>query len=297
MSVTTIQAGCIGRMLPILMVAALTGSSLALAQSSTYRFGRGENPLQDRDAYLLTLIEDDAEFRKALSDQAELQIIGERLATSRNAVLAACGTTSVCPVEQLILTDAEIDKAGDIMGGMAGTGGTFHGLVQEQMRPSGRFQKYSRLDDAGLMRAAWVETARGVNRLYRVYALAQRPRYPAIDAMAYDPTDAHFRSMLESALEANIDGARPTNVFFAPWAQLGFDLLVINQRDEAARYEPLEQGANAASFARAHALDWRAQRFTAILVPGIGLAEGQTGLSPEGASAWPRGAGGRAWHR
>jgi hypothetical protein len=45
----------------------------------------------------------------------------------------------------------------------------------------------------------------------------------------------------------------------------------------------LEEGENSGAFRRARDLDWKSQRYTAIIVPGIGLSESETGLSPMGA--------------
>jgi len=59
-------------------------------------------------------------------------------------------------------------------------------------------------------------------------------------------------------------------------------LLVVNQRMESIRYEPLEQGENLASFNRMRSLDWKRWRYSAIVIPGAGLNSGETGLSPTG---------------
>ncbi len=113
--------------------------------------------------------------------------------------------------------------------------------------------------------------------LYRVYGDEQSYKMP--NDGPGDGTDAS--AGLEAALSAEIDSARD-EVFFSPWSRLGMDLLIINQRDEAARYEPLESGANAAAFAKAKTVDWKKQPYSAIVVPGFGLGVGETGLSPTG---------------
>ena len=238
----------------------------AQAQSSTYTFVRSDDPVQDRNAYLLTLINADAAAQKHLATEAELASIGQRLATTRTAVIAACTVPAItsspeCPIDQLELTDAEIQKASDVLGRLARTGGLLNRMVQGHMRLSGRFQKYAQLGDEDFMRAAWVETARGVNRLYRVYGLGEPFSLSSIDGMTRNPKDDEYRSRLASTLKVSADSAT-LDPFFAIWARVGFDLLAINQRDEAGRYEPLETGENAAAFARARAFDWTSVRYS-----------------------------------
>ena len=262
-------------------VAILALGGAAQAQSSSYRFQRSDDPVRDRGAYLLTLIEADPAAEKALAASPPLQAIGRRLTAERAALLTGCRQTKVCPVGRLMLSDAEVAQAGDALAAMAGPGGPLSGLVARQMRPSGVFQKYAALDDAGLLRAAWAETAAGVNRLYRVYAQGEAPRSAEIDGMIRDPASDAFRHLLIEALDAETDAPAP--VFFEAWSGLGFDLLGLNQRDEAARYEPLETGANAAAFGKARGLDWKRFRYTAVVVPGSGQEVPETGLSSVGA--------------
>jgi hypothetical protein len=265
----------------LLGAAAGAWAPMAWAQAPGYRFAHSDDPVADHNAYLLTLLASDPAARRAVAAEPALQQLWARLAGTRGEVLAACRAlaATACPVARLMLSDGEIGSSGEALARLAA--GPLRALVRDQMRPSGRFQKYAGLDDAGLIRAAWAETAQGVNRLYRVYGLAEKPRYPEIDAASYAPGDRYFRSLEAAALEAETDGAGQP--FFSPWAGLGFDLMVINQRDEAARYEPLETGENAAATARAKKLDWRAKPYAAIVVPGQGLEGAETGLSPGGA--------------
>jgi len=257
-------------------------SPLAGAQSSTYRYLRTDNPVQDRNAYLLTLLTVDPAARATIAQNRVLETLGKRLTQAREAVYAACKQTKACPVDQMMLTQLEIETAGDQLAVLARQGASLNKLVHDEMRPSGRFQKYAGFEDSAFMRASWLETAQGVNRLYKVYALGEKLPTAKIDGPLYEAGSETLRNDLASALGAETDAAS-TDVFFTAWSQLGFDLLVIQQRTEAGRYEPLAEGENAAAFARARTTDWKSHPYAAIVVPGIGLAEGETGLSPMGA--------------
>lgn len=265
----------------LLTALSLTGAS-ALAQSSAYRFTHSDDPVLDANAYLLTLLAADPQAREALAHDPAVVAVAARLGQTHKDLLKACRLGPACPVDQLMLSDAESAAVGADLSRLAASGAPLSRLVRTQMRPSGRFQKYADLDDAGLIAAAWAETAKGVNRLYRVYADGEKPRYAEIDAMSYAPSDPHLRQILREALEASTDPSADA-LPLSPWTRVGFDLLVANQRDEAARYEPLETGENAKAFARARKLDWKAHPFSAIVVPGMGTEGAETHLSPVGA--------------
>ena len=264
-----------------LIVGLSLATAPALAQSPSYRFVHSDDPVLDANAYLLTLIAADPAALKVMRENPAIGLIGDRLAETRQSLLKACRAGPACPVDQLMLPDREVAAAIVALQPLAEPGGPLNRLVREQMRPSGRFQKYADLDDARMFAAAFAETVRGVNRLYRVYADGDKPRYPAIDSISYAPNDPHLRQIEREALEASTDPT-PTSMPLTPWLRVGFDLLVANQRDEAARYEPLEIGENAKAFARARKLDWKAKPYTAIVVPGAGTEEGETHVSPVG---------------
>ncbi|HEX2714795.1 MAG TPA: hypothetical protein VHM88_21625, partial [Candidatus Acidoferrales bacterium] len=124
----------------------------------------------------------------------------------------------------MMLNQEEIEKVGDELASLAKSGGPLSKLVHDEMRPSGRFQKYVGLEDSAFMRASWVETAQGVNHLYRIYALGERTP-TEFDGPLYEAGNPLLRRDIASALGAEIDDAS-ADVFFSAWAQLGFDLLL-----------------------------------------------------------------------
>ncbi|MEI7933254.1 MAG: YdcF family protein, partial [Alphaproteobacteria bacterium] len=193
-----------------------------------------------------------------------------------------CKQSTKCSVDAMTMSEADVAAVADILAGMAKPGGPLSGVARTQMRPSGLFQRHAVLDDAAFMRAAWIETAAGINRLYRIYGLGERPRY-GVDAISYMPEDAAYRTMVLTVIEAASDEAPNYTLFYQPWSRVGLDLLLINQRDEMVRYEPLAQGENRLAYARAANLDWTKFVYTAIVVPGEGTNDSEKGLSAIGA--------------
>lgn len=239
-----------------------------------------DNPLRDRVTYLFTLIESEPAATHAVEADPDLHRIYVHARQSLATAAHVCSDMA-CIAKTMMLSEADITVAGMALKRLGRE--RLADLVESDLRPSGLFSQYADMDDGDFLAAAWLDTANAVNRLYRVYGLGDAPRYPEIDAMAYDPKG----NVLLEAVKASMRGADAQSehceLFYLPWSQIGLKLLSINRRDEAARFEPLLQGQNAASSEYARSIDWSKFPYTAIVVPGAGLAEGESGLSATGA--------------
>lgn len=274
----------VGLALLVAGCAALPGSAAAVARERNQMITRvaSGDIVQDKNFYLLTLLQADP-ARAIVTGDPYFAAMKLRASTALDKAYSGCDGSTRCAVESLMMVEQDIAAAGDRLAVLASGSGPLNALVREQMRSSGRFQKHASLDDGAMMKMAWLETAAGVNRLYRIYGLGEAPRYPAIDAASYASEAQQYRSLVRAVLETQLDGARSTDLFFETWLRVGLDLLVINQRDEAARYEPMDRGVNAAAFRRASLISWSSAPHAAILVPGAGTLPGETGLSAAGA--------------
>ena len=270
------------RALAIALTLAVLAPAASQAQSARYAFLHSNDAVQDRDAYLLTLFERDPRAHAALAADPTLRAINERSKAALTASLANCRQSTKCVVDAMMLGEADIQAIAGVLGSMAAPGGAMNGLVRGHMRPSGLFQRHAALDDAGLMRAAWLETATGINRLYRIYGLNERPMY-AVDAASYPADSAELRGLVLTAVETALDDKDRYDLFFQAWTRMGLDMLLINQRDEMVRFEPLERGENRAAYERAGKLDWSKFTYTAIVVPGSGTGDNERDLSAQGA--------------
>ena len=73
------------------------------------------------------------------------------------------------------------------------------------------------------------------------------------------------------------------SLFFEPTLSFALALLKINRRDEAGRYEPLEQGENKAAVQNLKHIKWNDYPYSFILVLGSGARDLTTRISPIGA--------------
>jgi hypothetical protein len=257
----------------------LLSAGTAQAQSARYRFVSRGDVVQDKNFYLLTVLSSEPGARAALAADPVLQAERDRAIAALKHARSSCGSVA-CISSDLTLSDADIARIGDRLASLAS--GPLKPAIRDHLRPSGLYQRSAGLEDPAFLRAVWDQTARGMNRLYRVYGLGEPPLYPDIDSATYKSTDRAFFQTVRTALEVAVDGHGPDSTFFEPWSQIGLDLLLISQRDEAARFEPLATGENAAALQRASRTAWGRFSFSAIVVPGAGLRAEETGLSAAG---------------
>jgi hypothetical protein len=134
-------------------------------------------------------------------------------------------------------------------------------------------------DDA---HAALLRELHGLNDILQVYGLSATPRYPLIDGPGDPPDPTRRTARLAATLTlARADADDPASTI-DPAIALALALLDAADRDDAARYRPLDATENRAAMRRARHVDWRRYRYTAIIVPGIGPETLDLPLSPLG---------------
>jgi hypothetical protein len=163
----------------------------------------------------------------------------------------------------------------------------FKKLVRKDMRPSGAFIKYSQQSDSAMLIAAWKDAGNGMNRLLSVYGLGKNPFYKDIDRVSFDVSSEEYRELLKAKL-AEIKLATDP-LFFEPTLSFALKLLEANRRDEAGRYEPLEDGENKAGVQDLKNIGWSDYPYSFILVLGSGPPAGLN-LSKIGAKRADQGA-------
>src|SRR5207302_165467 len=76
------------------------------------------------------------------------------------------------------------------------------------------------------------------------------------DTMTYDPKTDSYRQLVQGLVLVLEDDRPALDLFFMPSLRFSSELLLLNQRDEAGRYEPMELGENASAFRRVRTVQW-----------------------------------------
>ena len=231
---------------------------------SAYKL-RLRNAVQDKNFYLLSLFQQNPDVRKVLRESKVLRKVSnekfQALRMAANCKDVACFDRLLRfsdPIIEMVATEFKaLSKRPE-----------FKKLVMKDLRPSGVFIKYSSQTDSGMLIAAWKDAANGMNRLLRVYGLGKAPLYKNIDRVSFDVSSEEYRTLLKTKL-AEIKFSRDS-LFFEPTLNFALKLLEANRRDEAGRYEPLEEGENKASFQNLKNIRWNDYPYSFILVLGSG---------------------------
>jgi hypothetical protein len=121
-----------------------------------------------------------------------------------------------------------------------------------------------------------------MNRAIEVYGLGKAPRYPPIDSITGDPKSEAWRRIVQHLVALLQDNRDTLDLTWSGSLRFALELMTLNNRDEAGRFEPMEAGENAAAFRRVKTIDWSRYPYTAIVVPGSGNDRPGVRLSPNG---------------
>ncbi len=244
------------------------GSTCVVLDADAGSFSAGYRPLasasrvQDKAFYLLTLFDSSPRLKAAFAADATLQAISKKHDAALRAGVANCGTDLACLTNAVVLSE---DETTAIAVGLprALAGCELATLAANHMRPSGAFILHATGTDDGLIYRAWLDTAVALRHAYDGYAA---------------PLDgATLHTILAQVVERHPEPL----AFYEPLLHVVLGGLTAQGRDEAARYEPLALGHNAAALARVSGIVWAQYQYAVILVPGQG-PENADPLNPIG---------------
>ncbi|MBZ5677767.1 MAG: YdcF family protein [Acidobacteriia bacterium] len=241
-----------------------------------------ESPVQDKNFYLLSMLERTPAVKDAVKNDPVLA----RIASTRLAALdgssQSCKLDLDCYSAVFTWSDSQSREAATALGDLYRSSVAVRSLVDGPLRDSGMYARFNNLPGDQLLDQAWSECVRGMNHMIAVYGLGKAPRYPAIDSMTYDAKSAAWQHDVQSLTAVLEDDRASLELFFSPSLRFATELLWLNHRDGAGRYEPIEAGENAAAFRRVKSVDWGKYPYSVIVVPGAGNDRPGVRLSPGG---------------
>lgn len=236
--------------------------------------------LQDKNFYLLSVLEADPQVMALLAHDEQIEGIRRERQHALALAGTACKQDMVCALKPLVWTGEETRAISHALSRLYSAEPLLRTLVRQKLRPSGTYQLYADRSDAELLAHAWEVCASGLNEIVSVYGQGQAPRYPLIDASSLDPASEGFRQEVAPALQSLANRGEAN--FFQPSLTIAVQLLTENHRDEAARFEPMETGANKAALLAIGKMPWAKYAYSVIVVPGAGGGTEADPLTPAG---------------
>jgi hypothetical protein len=258
----------------LLLVHAPTVSQTRASATSLRFLSHPEAIVAKRNFYVLTTAATDPEVVKALNSDSALASMAAAHDAMMHKAAAEC-KTATCFTTVMRWSDSDIQAVSKELGHLYGSNAAIRRLARA-LRKSGFYPLYRRQDGQHLLITAWTDAASAINRIIDVYGGGTLPRYARSDKARFDTNTPSYALDLK-ALTMLIDEEQARDkLFFFPELKAAVTLLAMNDRLNAAQFEPLQNGLNAAAIARAKTINWRKYPYSIIVVPGSGPS--QTGV-------------------
>ena len=247
--------------------------------NKTYTFKKSASLIQDKNFYVLTLFEATPEvFQILTADTLLNNILHQRISNIQQSTMF-CKDSILCYTQNLYWADEEIERIAEDLKALYNKYQSLKSLVKNQMRPSGYFALYHSLSDVDLLVQSWKDAAIGMNYILKAYTQNIGLRYPNVDSVTYPINSSYYRILCREMFAQVRESEPKMKLFFQPDLKVALELLFINDRDEAARYEPLNLKENKKACQVINTTSWTKYPYAVILIPGEG-PENQMSISP-----------------
>lgn len=238
--------------------------------------------IQDKNFFLLSVLQNDPEAHDSLTgDKALIQIKAMREQRLRMA-LRTCKENPTCTINALIWTDEDIRNVSLTLARIYQNNPLFKKSVDDKLQTSGAYVLYKRQSGQDLLVSAWMLCAHGLNEVLSVYGEGAHPRYPKIDSISFDVHSIDFQERTTALIEKISDETSVPGLFFEPSLKAELQLLALNHRDEAGRFEPMEESVNKVALKSIPSTDWNNYAYSVIVIPGAGPEDPTVALSVAG---------------
>lgn len=254
------------------------------SQSTNYKLVRGKNFVQSKNYYLLTLFEEQADAKRLLSTDSVLTKVAKNKIEELSKSLKDCGKNALCYTEKLKFSDEEIETIKQRLVALYADNNALGTLVQKHLIPSGTYILFKNLSHKEMLAKAWEQDAKGINFAIGVYAEGKKPNYPNIDSFSItiNTTVNGYVSLLYNTASLLTVECKNNPLFFAIPLTASLHFLEMNERNQAADFEPMEEKENKAAYARVKTIDWKKYKYSVIEIPGAGPDDPEMRLSAEG---------------
>jgi len=266
----------------LLLLLGNQGFAQKTAADPKYKLISGDNYVQSKNYYLLTLLSKIPAVKKIVQNDKVLAKIMADKHLQLAASLKNCGKDLQCYIKAVSFTEEEIVGGGLRLGELYQSDNAFGLLVRQHLLPSGCYQQYENMDGKELLTKAWEQDAKAVNYTIGVYANGNKPNSPKIDSISFNVKRPEYIELVSLNAELALVETAKGGFFFGVPLQFALQSLEINERTQAGEYEPMAETVNKAALQYAAKLDWSQYKYTLILVPGEGPEEKEVALSAGG---------------
>ncbi|MCL6218205.1 YdcF family protein [Zunongwangia pacifica] len=250
----------------ILIVAFFLTHSGSFAQENPYVY----QTLSKKNFYFLHAIENNSEVKEVLiQDKSLSKLLGEQ-----KKQIAASFHNQENILDSLIapylISKVDSKKICDHLNRIYNKSPRFKNFIENNIRNSGAYVLYDKLEAKELIENIWKLNAEGINHILNVYGMGKKPQYATIDSVSYDVKSDYYKGAIAMWSDHIASEVKEKDLWFNPSLNFALSLLYLNHRDEAARYEPLEETENKKTVENIKNIDFKAFPYASILILGNG---------------------------
>ena len=267
-----------------------TGSAQINSPKADYKLIAGKSFVQSKNYYLLTLLEELPDARKLIDHDSILVKIAKSKIDSLHFALKNCERDALCFTGKLKFSDAEIKAVSNRLSELYKPDNALGKLVSQHLIPSGCYILFQNLSAPEMLVKAWEQDAMGINFTIGVYAEGKKANYPLIDSISFntrDPRNSNlylngYLSLLYNTTSLVALETKDSSSFFYPSLTAALQFLEMNEREQAADFEPMIKGENKAAYEKIKTINWNKYKYSVIMIPGAGPDDPKVALSAEG---------------
>lgn len=266
----------------ILIFLSICVSAQPKSPTPSYKLITGNNFIASKNYYLLTLLQEDKASRQLIETDSVLAGLLRNKLVKLNSSLAECKNDITCFTAAIQFSEEEITTVSARLASLYTSNNALGKLVQQHIIPSGNYILFQQLSPKDLLVKAWQQDAQGINFAIAVYAEGKKPNYPNIDSIAFNVKQPGYSRLLYSVNYLVMNECNNAKLFFQPSLTAALHLLEINERNQAADFEPMTAGENKAAVEKIKTTQWGKYKYSLIMIPGAGPEEPAVALSAEG---------------
>lgn len=230
-----------------------------------------DSKIQDQNFYLFSAIQGSPELVSFFESEEELLEIFNNKKESINESLNSAKIDVQSLIDAYNFSFEEVKNVSTILRKAAKSNKDLEQLINENLRPSGKYENFKSLENPDYIAAAWELCANGINQSLSVYGLGEKGRYPKIDSVSYNVKDPYYKGalLMWSDMLTNKKESL-TDLFFQPSLDFVLAILYMNHRDESVRYEPLDSGINKKTLSAISNINFNDFPYSSILILGNG---------------------------
>lgn len=236
--------------------------------------------IQAKNYGLLSLLQKDEGARTFILRDAGLTELNKKHHDALDEAIKSCSDVS-CFIQHIKFSNEEINQVSNRLQKLYNPQNALGQLVRQNLLPSNKYVLHKGDDEAAFLVKAWQQDAKGINGVLDVYLAGKKPNYPKIDSISFNTQSKAYLNLLYDFTVVLTDETKKSPLFFEPQLTAALHALEVNERNDAANNEPMEEGENKAAVLAIKNTDWRRYPYSVIMVPGAGPEEPCVALSAE----------------